>query len=75
MLYYTPQIWCSDNTDAIDRQRIQYGTSFCYPISAMGAHASAVPNGMTGRRVSMETRRPVMPLGTAEAWAPMAEMG
>ena len=64
MLYYTPQIWCSDNTDAIDRQRIQYGTSFCYPISAMGAHASAVPNGMTGRRVSMETRGVVAMSGT-----------
>ena len=56
MLYYTPQIWCSDNTDAIDRLRIQYGTSFCYPVSAMGAHVSAVPNGQTARTVSMETR-------------------
>ena len=56
MLYYTPQIWCSDNTDAVDRLRIQYGTSFCYPVSAMGAHVSAVPNGTTGRTVPMETR-------------------
>lgn len=56
MLYYTPQIWCSDNTDSIDRLRIQYGTSFCYPVSAMGAHVSAVPNAQTGRSVSMETR-------------------
>ena len=47
MLYYTPQIWCSDNTDAADRLRIQYGTSFCYPCCAMGAHVSAVPNGLT----------------------------
>ena len=56
MLYYTPQIWCSDNTDAVDRLRIQYGTSFCYPVSAMGAHVSAVPNGTTGRMTPMETR-------------------
>ncbi len=64
MLYYTPQIWCSDNTDAIDRLRIQYGTSFCYPISAMGAHVSAVPNQQTGRSVSMETRGVVAMAGT-----------
>lgn len=56
MLCYTPQIWCSDNTDAVDRLRIQYGTSFCYPVSAMGAHVSAVPNGTTGRVTPMETR-------------------
>ena len=64
MLYYTPQIWCSDNTDAIDRLRIQYGTSFCYPVSAMGAHVSAVPNGQTARTVSMETRGVVAMSGT-----------
>lgn len=64
MLYYTPQIWCSDNTDAIDRLRIQYGTSFCYPVSAMGAHVSAVPNAQTGRCVSMETRGVVAMAGT-----------
>ena len=57
MLYYTPQIWCSDNTDAIDRLRIQYGTSFCYPVSTMGAHVSAVPNGTTGRVTPLETKR------------------
>lgn len=56
MLYYTPQIWCSDNTDAIDRIRIQYGTSFGFPISCTGAHVSAVPNHQTGRRVPMKTR-------------------
>ena len=39
MMYYTPQIWCSDNTDAIDRLRIQYGTSFGYPVSVVGSHA------------------------------------
>lgn len=64
MLYYTPQIWCSDNTDAIDRLSIQYGTSFCYPVSAMGAHVSAVPNAQTGRSVSLTTRGVVAMSGT-----------
>ena len=56
MLYYTPQIWCSVNTDAINRTRIQYGTSFFYPVAAMGSHVSAVPNHQTGRVTSMHTR-------------------
>ena len=64
MLYYTPQIWCSDNTDAIDRTRIQYGTSFLYPVSSMGAHVSAVPNEQTGRTVSLKTRAVVAMGGT-----------
>ncbi|MBM6870956.1 alpha-galactosidase [Pseudoflavonifractor phocaeensis] len=64
MLYYTPQIWCSDNTDAIDRLRIQYGTSFCYPCSAVGAHVSAVPNCLTNRSTPMHTRGVVAAAGT-----------
>lgn len=56
MLYYTPQIWCSDNTDAVDRVRIHYGTSFGYPLSVMGSHVSAVPNHQTGRMADMHTR-------------------
>ncbi len=64
MLYYTPQIWCSDNTDAVDRVRIQYGTSFFYPASAVGAHVSAVPNHQTGRRTSLHTRGVVAMAGT-----------
>lgn len=64
MLYYTPQIWCSDNTDAADRLRIQYGTSFCYPVSTMGAHVSAVPNGTTKRIIPIETRDVVAMHGT-----------
>ncbi|MDD6762760.1 MAG: alpha-galactosidase [Clostridiales bacterium] len=56
MLYYCPQIWCSDNTDAYDRTRIQYGTSFIYPISAVGSHVSAVPNHQTGRVTPIEAR-------------------
>ena len=64
MLYYTPQIWCSDNSDAIDRLRIQYGTSFGYPVSAMGAHVSAVPNHETGRITPLHTRGVVAMSGT-----------
>lgn len=56
MLYYTPQIWCSDNTDAIERIKIQYGTSFGYPISTVGSHVSAVPNHQTGRTTNIKTR-------------------
>ncbi len=56
MLHYSPQIWCSDNTDAIDRLRIQYGTSFGYPVSSMGSHVSACPNHQTGRTTPMKTR-------------------
>ena len=56
MMYYTPQIWCSDNTDAVDRTKIQYGSSFFYPLSVMGAHVSAVPNHQTGRVTPLSTR-------------------
>lgn len=64
MLYYTPQIWCSDNTDAIDRLRIQYGTSFGYPVSAVGSHVSAATNHQTGRSTSLDTRGVVAMSGT-----------
>ena len=64
MLYYTPQIWASDNTDAMDRLLIQYGTSFCYPVSTMGAHVSAVPNEQTGRSTGLDTRAAVAMAGT-----------
>lgn len=64
MMYYTPQIWCSDNTDALDRLRIQYGTSFFYPASTMGSHVSAVPNHQTGRSVSLQTRGVVAMAGS-----------
>ena len=64
MLAYTPQIWCSDNTDAIGRLSIQYGTSFGYPVSTMGAHISAVPNEQCGRITSLVTRSVVAMSGT-----------
>ena len=56
MYYYHPQIWCSDNTDAISRLKIQYGTSFFYPMSALESHVSICPNHQTGRTVSLKTR-------------------
>ena len=56
MMYYMPQIWCSDNTDAINRTEIQYGSSFFYPVSMVGSHVSAVPNHQTGRVASLKTR-------------------
>ncbi len=56
MLYYCPQIWTSDDTDAMERCRIQYGTSMVYPLSSVSAHVSASPNHQTGRETSFETR-------------------
>ena len=64
MLYYTPQIWCSDDTDAIERIQIQHGTSFGYPVSAVGSHVSAVPNHQTGRVTSITTRSVVAMAGS-----------
>ena len=64
MLAYVPQIWCSDNTDAVERLAIQYGTSFGYPASSMGAHVSASPNHQTGRSTPLETRAVVAMSGT-----------
>lgn len=64
MLYYSPQIWCSDNSDALDRVSIQYGTSFGYPVSAVGAHVSAVPNHQTGRVTPFFTRAVTAMAGT-----------
>ena len=56
MLYYTPQIWCSDNTDALDRINIHYGTSFGYPASVISSHVSTCPNHQTGRITPLKTR-------------------
>lgn len=64
MLYYSPQIWCSDDTDAIERLKIQYGTSFGYPISAVGSHVSACPNHQNGRITPLHTRGTVAMAGT-----------
>lgn len=64
MLYYTPQIWSSDNTDAISRLKIQYGTSFGYPIRANGSHVSICPNHQTLRTTPFKTRGYVAYQGT-----------
>ncbi|MCD7832553.1 MAG: alpha-galactosidase [Lachnospiraceae bacterium] len=64
MLSYFPQIWCSDDTDAIERLTIQHGTSFAYPVSTVGAHVSACPNHQTGRTVPIDTRAVVAMSGT-----------
>ncbi|SDL63912.1 alpha-galactosidase [Sarcina sp. DSM 11001] len=64
MLYYSPQIWCSDDTDAVERLMIQEGTSLLYPLSTMGAHVSVVPNHVVGRSTSFETRGIVALAGT-----------
>ena len=64
MLYYTPQIWCSDDTDAAERLVIQYGTSFGYPVSAVGSHVSVCPNHQTGRSTPLHTRGVVAMAGT-----------
>ena len=64
MLYYSPQIWCSDDTDAIERLKIQAGTSMCYPASAMGAHVSDCPNHTVGRTTPFATRGDVALVGT-----------
>lgn len=64
MFYYAPQAWTSDNTDAIERLNIQYGTSLVYPIYSMGSHVSAIPNHQTLRNTSIETRANVAYFGT-----------
>ncbi|HAM68387.1 MAG TPA: alpha-galactosidase [Ruminococcus sp.] len=64
MLYYSPQIWSSDNTDAKERLRIQYGASLFMPPSAVGSHVSVCPNHATGRVTPFETRANVAMFGT-----------
>ncbi len=56
MLYYFPQIWCSDNSDAEARTMIQYGTSMVYPLSSMSGHVSAIPNHQVHRITPISTR-------------------
>lgn len=63
MLHYMPQTWASDNTDAIDRLKIQYGTSLVYPTISMGAHVSDIPNHQTARSTSLDIRNYVAYFG------------
>ena len=64
MLYYAPQGWASDDSDAIERLKIQYGTSMCYPISSIGSHVSVIPNHQVYRRTPLHTRANVAYFGT-----------
>ena len=64
MLYYSPQIWCSDDTDGVERLSIQEGTQLLYPLSAIGAHVSDCPNHATGRNTPFDTRAKVAMAGT-----------
>ncbi|GAB6092020.1 alpha-galactosidase [Furfurilactobacillus curtus] len=63
LLYYAPQAWTSDDTDAMERLRIQWGTSLVYPLNTMGAHVSAVPNAQINRVTSLATRGAVADFG------------
>ncbi|MBE5998123.1 MAG: alpha-galactosidase [Eubacteriales bacterium] len=64
LLYWAPQAWCSDDTDASERQKIQYGTSYVYPVVSMGSHVSAVPNHQLMRTTPLETRANIAYFGT-----------
>lgn len=64
MLYYAPQGWASDDSDAVERLKIQYGTSFCYPISSIGTHVSVIPNHQVFRNTPLHTRANVAYFGT-----------
>ena len=64
MLYYAPQCWTSDDTDAVERIKIQYGTSYGYPVSSMGTHVSVVPNHQINRITPLDTRANVAYFGT-----------
>jgi alpha-galactosidase len=64
MLYYSPQIWCSDDMDAIERLKIQEGTAMIYPLSTIGSHVSDCPNHTVGRVTPFETRGYVALAGT-----------
>ena len=64
MLYYAPQGWLSDDSDAVERLKIQYGASMCYPISSMGAHVSVAPNHQIYRNTPLHTRANVACFGT-----------
>jgi alpha-galactosidase len=56
MMYHAPQGWTSDDTDPVERLKIQYGTSLLYPLTCMGSHVSASPNHQTGRMTTIDFR-------------------
>lgn len=63
MLYYAPQAWCSDDSDAVERLKIQYGSSYAYPVSSVGAHVSIAPNHQVARNTPMKMRGDVAYFG------------
>ncbi|MDE6401394.1 MAG: alpha-galactosidase, partial [Clostridiales bacterium] len=75
MLYYFPQIWTSDDTDAYERTKIQYGTSMCYPVSAMSCHVSACPNHQTQRITPLATRGAIASLGATGYELDLTKLG
>ncbi len=64
ILYYAPQGWASDDSDAVERLKIQYGTSYCYPLSSIGSHVSVAPNHQVFRSTPLKTRANVACFGT-----------
>lgn len=74
MLYYFPQIWTSDDSDAEERTKIQYGTSFVYPVSSMSCHVSVCPNHQTGRTTPFGTRANIAHLGATGYELDMAKL-
>ena len=64
MLYYAPQAWASDDSDAVERLKIQYGSTFCYPVSSIGSHVSVIPNHQVYRNTPLHTRANVAYFGT-----------
>lgn len=65
LLYYAPQGWASDDSDAVERLKIQYGTSLCYPLSSIGSHVSVAPNHQVFRNTPLHTRANVACFGTS----------
>lgn len=74
-LYYFPQIWTSDDTDGLERAKIQWGTSFCYPLSSMSCHVSACPNHQTQRITPFETRAAIASLGATGYELDLTQLG
>lgn len=74
-LYYFPQIWTSDDTDGLERTKIQWGTSICYPVSAMSCHVSACPNHQTQRITPFATRGAIASLGATGYELDLAKLG
>ena len=64
LLYYAPQTWASDDTDGVERLKIQYGASMVYPLASIGSHLSQIPNHQVGRSPGLTFRNQVAMFGT-----------